>query len=234
MRVELAEPVDLAQSEDTYVTFLVRQNTATLLPAQTSSPNRTLAFEFLDASGQNQFDFAFHGQQQEFAIRSQADTAGEDVASDGFAPDTTYLFVGKIAGNGSGANTMQASLFANGATVGRFIDPGFEWMLTADSSAGFNPLITQLQFTSLFEANYTVSNVWIGDAHDFFTPLPADFGDFNADGTVDAADYVAWRKSDGSQRWLQRLAAPTSAARPATALSCSRLSRRCQNRRRFF
>ena len=50
------------------------------------------------------------------------------------------------------------------AIVGRFIDPGFAWMLTANGSAGFDPLITQLQFTSLFEANYTVSNVWIGAA----------------------------------------------------------------------
>ena len=40
----------------------------------------------------------------------------------GFGADTTYLFVGKIAGNGAGANTMQASLFASGASVGNFAD----------------------------------------------------------------------------------------------------------------
>jgi hypothetical protein len=199
MRVELAEPIDLAQNEETYFTFLIRQNTAPLLAAQVASPDRTLALEFLDAAGQNQFDFAFHGQQQQFAIRSQADSAGDDVVAGGFAPDTAYLFVGKIDGNGSGASTLQASLFAGDAIVGRFIEPGFAWMLSASGSAGFDPLITQLQFTSLFEANYTVSNVWIGSADDFFTPLPADIGDFNADGTVDAADYIVWRKTGGSQ-----------------------------------
>ncbi|HJQ80928.1 MAG TPA: hypothetical protein VJ828_13270, partial [Lacipirellulaceae bacterium] len=198
MRVELVEPIDLAQNEDTYVTFLIRQNTAPLLVAQVASPNRTLALEFLDAAGQNQFQFAFHAQQQQFAIENQADAAGDDVAAGGFAPDTTYLFIGKIAGNGGGASTLQASLFANGSIVGRFIDPGFAWMLTASGGAGFDPTITQLRFTSLFEANYTVSNVWIGGAHDFFAPTPAEIGDFNADGSVDAADYVVWRKNDGS------------------------------------
>jgi hypothetical protein len=198
MRVELSEPIDLAQNEDTYVSFLVRQNTTPLSPAQTASPNRTLALEFLDAVGQNQFQFVFRGQQQEFAIESQADTAGDDVTAGDFAPDATYLFVGKIAGNGSGANTLHASLFAGDSVVGRFVNPGFEWMLTADGSAGFDPIITQLQFTSLFEANYTVSNVWIGAAHDFFAPVPADIGDFNADGTVDAADYVVWRRGLGT------------------------------------
>jgi hypothetical protein len=199
MRVELTEPIDLAANDETYFTFLIRQNTAPLLASQLGSPNRTLALEFLDSAGQNQFEFAFHGQQQQFAIQHKADSAGEDVAAGGFAPDATYLFVGKISGNGSSSNTLQASLFSNGSTVGRFIEPGFEWMLTADSGVDFNPQITHLQFTSLFEANYTVSNVWIGGAHDFFDPLPADIGDFNADGAVDAADYVVWRKTDGSQ-----------------------------------
>jgi hypothetical protein len=198
MRVELAEPINLGENQETYITFLVSQNTTPLLASQLASPSRTLALEFLDAAGQNQFQFGFHGQQQQFSVESQADAAGDDVTAGGFAPDTTYLFVGKIAGNGSGANTLQASLFASGATIGRFIDPAFEWMLTANDSAGFDPLVTQLQFTSLFEANYTVSNVWIGAAGEFFTPLPADIGDFNADGTVDAADYVVWRTTNGS------------------------------------
>ena len=198
MRVSLETPIDLAQDEDTYFTFLVRQNLAPLLASQVGSPNRTLALEFLDAAGANQFDFSLFGQQEDFAIRHQADAAGEDVSADGFTADTTYLFVGKIAGNGTGANTLRASLFANGAAVGKFTDLGFEWMLTADSSTGFNPLITQLQITSLYEANYTVSNVWIGGAHDFFAPTLADVGDFNEDGMVDAADYVVWRRGLGT------------------------------------
>jgi hypothetical protein len=135
--------------------------------------------------------------QQEFSIQSQADTSGQDVTAGGFVPDATYLFVGKIAGNGAGANTMQASLFAGGASVGNYADASFPWMLTALSSAGFNPLITQLQFTSLFEANFTVGNVWTGTAADLFALPSAAMGDFNADGVVDAGDYVVWRKTLG-------------------------------------
>jgi hypothetical protein len=42
---------------------------------------------------------------------------------------------------------------------------------------------------------------WNGTAFSFDieTPMPGLDGDFNGDGKVDAADYVVWRKSDGSQ-----------------------------------
>jgi hypothetical protein len=151
----------------------------------------------------NQFDFTLFGQQTDFGIRSQADGAGQDVTADGFAPDATYMFVAKISGNGLNANTMQASLFAPGAAVGNFTDPNFAWTLTAEGGAGFNPLITQVQLASQFEGNFTVSNVWIGEADDFFaTPAP---GDFNADGIVDSADLQLWTAgagtTDGATHW---------------------------------
>jgi hypothetical protein len=197
MQADLTAPIDLAQDEETYVTFVVRQNTAPLTSSQLSSNNRTLSLEFLNGSGTNQFDFTFRGAQQQFAIQSQADTTGQDVSAGGFLPDAAFLFVGKIAGNGAGANTMQASIFASGASVGNYADPSFPWMLTAQSSASFNPVITQLQFASLYEANYTVSNVWTGTAADLFALPSAAVGDFNADGVVDVADYIVWRKTLG-------------------------------------
>jgi hypothetical protein len=156
-----------------------------------------LSLEFLNSVGASQFDFSFRGLQQQFAIQSQADAAGDDVAAGGFAADTTYMFVGKISGNGAGANTMQAALFANGAVVENFAAASFPWTLTAQSSGEFNPIVTQLQFASLFQANYTVSNLWVGSAADFFALPSAAMGDFNADGIVDAADYTVWRKTLG-------------------------------------
>jgi hypothetical protein len=202
MQADLAAPMDLGQGQETYVTFLIRQNTGPLTSSQLSSNNRTLSLEFLNSTGANQFDFTFRGLQQQFAIQSQADTAGQDVTAGGFAPDATFLFVGRIAGNGAGANTMQASILASGAAVGNYADPSFPWMLTAHSSASFNPVITQLQFTSLFEANYTVSNVWTGTAADLFALPSAAMGDFNADGMVDAGDYVVWRRTLGQSGTL--------------------------------
>jgi hypothetical protein len=203
MRVDLETPIDLGAQGDTYITFLVRQNTAGLLPSQLASPDRTLALELQDAAGQNQYDFAFKASQSRVAIRSQADAAGEDVGATSLAPNVTYLFVGKISGNGAGANTLQAMLCAPNATVGNFTDPNYPWMLTAHGGADFNPTITQLQFTSLFENNATVSNVWVGSESNFFTPpMP---GDFNADGTVDAADLAIWAAgagmTEGATRW---------------------------------
>jgi hypothetical protein len=195
MQADLAVPVDLGQDAETYFTFLVRQNTASLSAAQLASNNRTLSLQFLDAGGTNQFDFSLFGSQQQFAIQSQADTFGDDVTADGFAPNNTYLFVGKFSGNGADANTLQASLFPTGSVVANFTDPSFPWMLTAHSTAALNPVLTQLQFSSQFEANFTVSNVWIGSAAQLIPPTPTSIGDFNADGAVDAADYIVWRNS---------------------------------------
>jgi hypothetical protein len=162
-----------------------------------ASSDRILSLDFLDAAGMNQFDFAFRGAQHQFGIESQADAAGQDVSAGGFANNATYLFVAKIAGNGVGENMLQASLFQAGSTVGNFASDDFEWTLTAEGSAGFNPTITQLQFTSLYEANLTVSNVWVGSAADFFALPSTAAGDFNADGFVDMSDYLVWRKSMG-------------------------------------
>jgi len=195
MRRALSYSIDLGEERETYFTFLVRQNSAPLLPGQLSSPNRTLALEMLDEAGQNQFNFILYGQQSDFGLRSQADAAGQDVTADGFGADATYLFVGKISGNGAGANTMQASLFAPGSSVGNFSAPEFPWMLTAHGSDGFNPTITHLQFTSQFVGNYTVSNVVVGDIDDFFGPATP--GDFNDDGIIDAADFARWRSGFG-------------------------------------
>ncbi len=171
MLADLTSTLDLNQNQDTYVTFLVKANTAPLSAAQLASTNRTLSLEFLNGAGAVQFDFTLRGQQQQFAIDSVADASGQDVAAGGFAPNATYLFIGKISGNGSGVNKLQASLFPSGADVGNFSDPNFAWMLTALGSSGYNPSITDLQFSSRADGNFTVSNVWIGSGTAFSLPL---------------------------------------------------------------
>jgi hypothetical protein len=174
LRADLAAPINLSQNENQYFTFLVRENTASLSPAQLASSNRTLSLQFLDSAGTDQFDVALRGLQQQISILSQADTLGQDVSTGGFSANATFLVVGKIAGNGAGANTLQASLFPNGAVVGEFTNAAFPWMLTAEGSAAYNPLITQLQFSSLADGNFTVSNVWIGTSATI--PEPASLG----------------------------------------------------------
>jgi hypothetical protein len=46
-----------------------------------------------------------------------------------------------------------------------------------------------------------LDNLVVGTTFNDVLAIPASTlpGDFNLDGTVDAADYVAWRKNDGSQ-----------------------------------
>jgi hypothetical protein len=197
MQVSLAANIDLSQNQEQYFKFLVRENTAPLSASQVASSNRTLSLDLLNAAGATQFDFALRGLQQQFAIDSVADSTGQDVAAGGFSANNTFLFVGKISGNGSGANTLQASLFASGAIVADFTDPNFQWMLTANGSAGFDPIISTLQFTTHSESNFTVSNVWIGSAETLLPPTWTSQGDFNQDGIVNTADYILWRKSMG-------------------------------------
>lgn len=197
MQADLTSNIDLNQNADTYFTFLVRENTSSLSASQLASSNRTLSLDFLNGSGGTEFDFVLRGLTGQFGIESQADAAGQDVNAGGFTSNATYLFVGKISGNGAGANKLQASLFPTGSLVADFTDAGFAWMLTADGSSGYNPLVTDLQFTTKAEGNFTINNVWIGSAATLMPPTLTSQGDYNHDGQVDKADYVLWRNSIG-------------------------------------
>ncbi|WP_442484252.1 glycosyl hydrolase family 18 protein [Aeoliella sp. SH292] len=198
LNVPLESPIDLGGHDERYFTMLVRQNTSSLLSTQLTSPNRVLAIEFVDAAGSNQFDVAFLGQQQQVSIRSQADTTGGDVTAAGFAPNTTYLLIGRIQGNGAGANTLSVSLLPAGASIGNFAAEDFQWNLTTTSSNGFNPLIADVRLQSLYEGSFTVSNLWLGTAADFFASPSAAAGDFNGDGLVNLSDYSVWRDALGT------------------------------------
>ncbi|WP_425397017.1 glycosyl hydrolase family 18 protein [Aeoliella sp.] len=198
MSIPLDAPIDLNTEDERYFTMLVRQNTDPLLSAHETSLDRQLALQFLDSAGDNQFDVALHGLQETVSIRSQADTAGDDVSTTGFAPDATFMLVGRVQGNGSGANTISVSLLAEGANIGNFAADSFVWDLTANGSGGFNPVITDLGLQSLYEGHFTVSNVWVGTAAELFALPSAAMGDFNGDGVVNLADYSVWRNSLGT------------------------------------
>jgi hypothetical protein len=207
LQADLAEAIDLGQSNATYFTFLVRQNTGALLGSQLASSNRTLTLGFLDGNGDQQFGFSFRGAQQEFSIQSQPGLS--PAATGGFLPNTTYLVVGRIIGDSAAGNTLQAAWFSPGSEVDDFTRPGFDWMLTAHSDVGFDPLITQVRFTSPYQANYTVSNLWIGAASDSYGKWAAYYedlhgvaagslsnkmGDADGDGIVQLLEYAleAW------------------------------------------
>lgn len=162
MKADLTTPVDLGQNQNYYFTMLVRENTLGLSAAQLAASNRTLSLEFLDGAGLNQFDFALNGSSDQLKILSEADVTGQDKSAGGFGTNTTYLLVGKISPNGAGASSLQASIFPSGANIGDVTVPNYAWMLTALGSNGYNPLITGVQITSPAEANFTVSNIWIG------------------------------------------------------------------------
>jgi hypothetical protein len=197
LAADLTTPIDLGQNQDTYFTFLVRENTAGLSAGQLASSNRNLTLQFLDGAGTEQFNLGLHGSSHQLHLEHVVDVFGQDAITGGFNSDATYLVIGKISGNGAAANLLQASIFASGSIVANFTDPGFQWMLSAESSPGFSSVITDVQFRSLAEANYTVSNLWVGSGASLIAPTLTSQGDFNHDGAVNSADYVIWRDSMG-------------------------------------
>lgn len=201
MVADLAEPIDLGRNETTYFTFLVRQNTGPLLSSQLSSSNRTLSLEFLDEEDASLFGLLFRGAQEEFAIQSEP--GGPEVMAVGFQADETYLVVGRISGNGTAANTLQLSWFPDGTEVDDFTRPGFDWMLTAQSSAGFDPLAATLRFTSSFEANYTVSNIWILDAIDSYSAWAAYYENLHGASPGTLSDATGDADGDGMGELLE-------------------------------
>ena len=191
LSVELATPINLGKDITRYFTMLVKENTAPLLAAQLTG-DRDFFLEFLDPNGEVEFDVSLDGLGGAVGINSQADATGDDVSTTGFTSDTTHLLVGRLSGNGAGANTIDLSLFPEGATVGDFTDESFSWMLTAEGSAGYNPLIAGLQMKSLYETNFTVSNVQIGPANHFFSSgVP---GDFDVSGATTGLDLLLWQR----------------------------------------
>ena len=111
-----------------------------------------------------------------------------------------------------GLNSYSYNVGAGGQVVG-----ASEVELTSDSTHAFlytsgsgmvdlNTLIDPLSGWELSdaadinEAGQITGQGLIGDEYHAYllTPIPIP-GDFNLDGTVDAADYVVWRKTDGTQ-----------------------------------
>jgi hypothetical protein len=197
MQADLVANIELGQDQDTYITFLVRENTGTLSAAQLASPNRKLDVDLLNTVGVSEFAFTLDGLQQKFGIDSKGALGAADTSTLGFTANTTYMFVGRISGSADGPATLSASLFAPGSVVADFTNPDFQWMLTTQGSSQLSISLSDLQIMSRAEANFTVSNVWIGSASAILPPTRTLQGDFNQDGIVDTRDYVAWQNSMG-------------------------------------
>ena len=73
---------------------------------------------------------------------------------------------------------------------------------------------SSLNLPTLSGASWNTSQLYVNGVLSVALP-----GDFNNDGTVDAADYVVWRKTDGSRRPATTHGEPTSANPAAAAQS---------------
>ena len=170
MQADLATNVDLSQNQDTYVTFLVRENTAPLVgDAAGVEQSNADRLSFSTARVARSLTLLC-GLQQQFGIDSVADATGQDVAAGGFTSNDLPVYrqdFGKRQRREYDAGVAVSDGVCRSAISPTRISPGCSRHI---GSGGFNPTITDLQFTSDAGANYTVSNVWIGDAATILPP----------------------------------------------------------------
>ena len=98
--------------------------------------------------------------------------------------------------------TMKVTAFRNGVSVGTstsMADPPGTWpsgTLSISSAQGFNSVVVHYDKPPL-GATENWGAIFVAD--NMNTTLLVLLGDYNHNGVVDAADYVVWRKTDGTQ-----------------------------------
>lgn len=191
----LAEPVDLAAPAEQYFTLLVRENTGPLLSEHVTSSNRQLSIRLLDDEGDAPLEILLNGFAGQAILLAHDDQGTQFGSTGGFASDTSMMVIGKLSASTENGSQLQLSLVPNGGVVENFTAPDYPWQAAVTGTWADQPMLSSIELESLFAGNFTVSNLWLGSAVDFFQPMP---GDFNGDGTVDASDYAVWRNNFGT------------------------------------
>jgi hypothetical protein len=157
----------------------------------TAAPNALRADLFYASSAGNGFVFA---------TKDGTGTNGENAQ----IPDGTYSFVfdyvpaTDTGSQGTAGSSMSATITDGTTTWSRTLSPlpNAPWFFDGFSLDKFGVIIRTTGGTvrnGVFD--FTISNL----SYTGGTAVPEVSGDHNGDGLVDAADYVAWRKTDGTQ-----------------------------------
>ena len=195
MQADLSSSIDLGQNQDTYVTFLVRENTAPLSAAQLASNNRTLSLNFLSSNGASSIRLR-DPRAATTNLDRQRPRSSRARRGRGWFYVELYLPGSRqnLWERKRGKHDAGLDLCPRGDRRRISPTPAFRGCSRLQSSAGFNPVITQLQFASPAVANFTVSNLCVGSAASLIAAADITLqGDFNHDGLVDSRDYLVWR-----------------------------------------
>ncbi len=113
-----------------------------------------------------------------------ADYVGVNASGDFIGPNLMQVYGGPVPGDGGHfADNTQSIVWDSDGIVS-------EVVLDPNSLSGVRKYFTQLDAALLRDLGYDVLDE---------SPTSQLDGDYNFDGTVDAADYVLWRKNDGTQ-----------------------------------
>ncbi len=167
------------------------------------------------------FDFAIPTLNSAAELNFEIDLAALDepdrLSLLGLLHDSAELTIG-VRGDAPGAELQLFDVCSGGGPVAdscvvvHWLD---EARMLLDPLGNIDPSI--LRFESLVGHFSTYSVVAVGLA-----------GDYNLDGIVDAADYVVWRKTDGTQAGYDVLARPLRENRPQRRGCRSWLAQRCR------
>jgi len=195
LRSTLAEHIDLAAPAEQYFTMLVRENTGPLLSEHVTSSNRQLSIRLLDEAGTAPIEILLNGFSSQAILLAHDDQGTQFGSTGNFTADSTMMVIGKISNTPETGAQLQLSLVPSGGVVDDFTASDYPWQTAVSGTWADQPILSALELESSYEGNFTVGNLWLGSATDFFTPTP---GDFNGDGIVDASDYAVWRDNFGT------------------------------------
>jgi hypothetical protein len=191
---KLATTIDLNTNSTTYLAFLMSSALDTSVDGTT---DEFLSLELRDASNINRARLGVNSSEAFFV-----DTLGDSrtTAADSQSRLSTYLVLAKIDAQDNSApgnfDRISLKVFQSGTDSLPGTDESMEWTLLGSTNQNNDAVLDRLAFVSGSDVTWSVDEFRVGSTfsavlHNTLT-LP---GDFNVDSSVDAADYVVWRKS---------------------------------------
>ncbi|MBX3427124.1 MAG: exo-alpha-sialidase [Pirellulales bacterium] len=195
MSREFDTPLDLGLDQTYYLSMLIRQDN---LLIDNEGPNE--AFRVALQAGESQVvEFGVQGNESLFvSFLGNQSATGANV----FAKGISYYLIAKIAaeaGAGPGSNDRLYLAALPSGTEAPATEAGMNWTLA--SSLGFNSseLLDRILISGGSGATWVLDELRIGS--DFGAVVSNRFegepGDFNGDGSVDAADLAVWNQGFG-------------------------------------
>jgi len=185
---DLVNPFPLNQDGQLFMSVLIQKEDS----QATAGNNLEISFQSGTA---HRSRFGSTTDNKFFLTTSSSATAGQ-VSEEVHNFGETYFVVMKVLASATANHQVFAKLYAAGSEPPT-VEPT-EWDLAATAAAAVTASIDRVRMSAGLNAWGAIDEIRVGTTWaDVTSPATTLPGDFNFDGTVDAADYVVWRKNAG-------------------------------------